>query len=1012
MAIMSALEAFFGDLPLPLLEVWGRCSFIVCSVLMICAFGGITFKPHGQWGVGHERQAWDAQAFLCIPLTFVLVIVAGYIGSFIVLVPGAQTLESLKDLMVFLCIVLFGYPALITVPFAYGVSDLVEGVPPEFLVDWLPGYFMNPACFWLAHQLIGRAPDFRRASTWLGYLAFVATFMALEPALWGLFCSTQFTPEISYRTVVPALIFTTAITWVMAPLAMLVALPLARKAGLYWSDIPGHVRERTWGRDAWTAQAGRDDGATAPIAVSGVPIRMVLVTPFIVLVLMMVGITAYVTLRSAAADADKLAMQLHRAVARNISLLLDEQLLRAEAGHASGDVARIGELLRSLPIAQYGRALVVDRSGRIVASSSATNDPVVQLAIEGVRPHLGSLSERDPSALIRFHQVTMKPLARETWLAQALAYRDRHGTDVQWLLVTAMPESFYLAGIRAGNSRSAMVFSVALLLSLAVAAMLASIVTAPLRRVVLATQALARGELAEPVPTGRITELATLSGSFNRMADRLKSSFQELRQHRDHLEELVRERTAALREAKESADEANRAKSTFLASISHEIRTPMNAILGFGQLMERESDLSARDRERLGRILASGNHLLELINNVLDMSKIEAGRAELKLASFDLHAVIAQVEAMVRGVIEGHGGTFSVEGVSTLPSHVCSDAGKLRQALINLLGNAAKFATPGHVRLCASSETEGDVAVLHLQVRDEGPGIAADELAKIFEPFERADNGRTAQLGTGLGLPISRGFARLMGGDITVRSALGEGTTFELTIRAKLASSAAEAIEHAYAGRILGLAPEHAPVKVLVVDDERDNRVALSRLLSSVGIEVVQASDGQDAVAQFEAARPAFVLMDMKMANMNGLEATRLIRATAHGANAPIFVLSASVLETESAEVREAGANGFIAKPFRASEIYEALEQHLGIRFVREAVDGASRSEAALTRAEVEALGAATVAALRRTVEAGYAQRVPSVLAGCGAEHARTVAALCKLADSLEVEKLMKLVCP
>ena len=211
-AIVDAIEAGFAAIPLPLLEVWGRLAYWLGFALMILAYGRFTSRPGGRWGIGRERQTWNAHAFSAIPLTFVLIIITGYLGSFFVLVPGAQTLESLKDLVVFLCVVLFGYPALVTVPFAYGLSDLIEGVPPEFLLDWLPGYFINPACFWIAYQLLGKNPDFRRARTWAAYLGFVLIFLAIEPALWGYLCSDQFTPAISYRTVTPALFFTTGIT--------------------------------------------------------------------------------------------------------------------------------------------------------------------------------------------------------------------------------------------------------------------------------------------------------------------------------------------------------------------------------------------------------------------------------------------------------------------------------------------------------------------------------------------------------------------------------------------------------------------------------------------------------------------------------------------------------------------------------------------------------------------------------------------------------------------------------
>jgi len=227
-AIVTWYEMIVGSVPLPLLEVLGRFSYIVGLFLAFCAFGGFTFRIGEHWGFGRARQTWNVHAFLSVPLTFVLIIASGYIGSFIVLVPGAQTFESLKDLVVLLSVVLLGYPALITVPFAYGLSDLIEGVPPEFLLAWLPGYFINPAYFWIAYQFIGKNPDFRMGRTWWRYLIAAVLFMALEPVLWGYVCSDQFPSGISYHSITPALFFTTSITWVMGPVAFLAALPLAQ----------------------------------------------------------------------------------------------------------------------------------------------------------------------------------------------------------------------------------------------------------------------------------------------------------------------------------------------------------------------------------------------------------------------------------------------------------------------------------------------------------------------------------------------------------------------------------------------------------------------------------------------------------------------------------------------------------------------------------------------------------------------------------------------------------------
>jgi PAS domain S-box-containing protein len=519
------LESTFRNLPLALLEVWGRFSYIVGFALAIYAFCGLTFRLGRQWGFGREQQAWDGKAFLAIPLTFLLIIVTGYLGSFVVLVPGAQTLESLKDLVVFVCIMIFGYPALITVPFAYGLSDLIEGVPPEFLLDWLPGYFINPTCFWIGYQMFGKDPDFRRLQVWGKYLLFVTIFLTLEPVLWGYICADKFTAGISYRTITPALFFTTSITWLLAPLAMLGALPLARRFGLFWAEIPGHVKEHAIGLKARTWEAGKGEQTGAVAADGHWPIRMFLLAPFIVLMLVMVGTTAYTTLRSAETDATKLATRLHQEISENINLRLDDFLARQPDtfDRARGD--ELGALLKNLPVTRDGSAFILDRAGTVVASA-ADGDPVMAHAIERLIAEYKNLEHLESGFQFRFDHVSADPLSRETWLAYANSYHGRGRAD--WILVTMMPEAYYLAGVRAGNSRSAMVFAVALLLSLGVAAALASTVTAPLRRIVQATRAMARGDLDQRVPPSGLDELGALAESFNDMAAQLKQSFDDL----------------------------------------------------------------------------------------------------------------------------------------------------------------------------------------------------------------------------------------------------------------------------------------------------------------------------------------------------------------------------------------------------------------------------------------------------------------------------------------------------
>ena len=527
-AIIAWYEDFFSAIPLPLLEVWGRFAYIVGLLLTICAFGGFTFRIGERWGFGRARQSWDAKAFLSIPLTFVLIVATGYIGSFIVLVPGAQTFESLKDLVVLLSVVLLGYPALITIPFAYGLSDLIEGVPPDFLLAWLPGYFINPACFWIAHQFIGKNPDFLTGRTWGRYLAAAVLFMMLEPVLWGYVCSDQFPSGISYHSITPALFFTTSITWLLGPAAFLVALPLARRFGWFWAEIPGRVRERAIGSSEWSWESGRGEtsGDTAPMQ-EGLPIRIFIFTPFILLVLVMVGATAIAALRSADDDAATLATRLHHEMSVNLRMRLGDYLARAASPIDAQREDTLVSMLRSQAVGTNGRAFILDGSGKMIASSAPDGDPVVESAVAALARHTGPSGLSAQATQFQFDHVTARPLSRETWLTYATPYRE-DSAGRHWVLVTAMPEAFYLAGLRAANSRSALVFAVALVLSLVLAAALASMVTSPLRHIANATRAMARGDLNVRVPGSKLEELGALTATFNDMAAKLKKSFDDL----------------------------------------------------------------------------------------------------------------------------------------------------------------------------------------------------------------------------------------------------------------------------------------------------------------------------------------------------------------------------------------------------------------------------------------------------------------------------------------------------
>lgn len=402
----------------------------------------------------------------------------------------------------------------------------------------------------------------------------------------------------------------------------------------------------------------------------------------------------------------------------------------------------------------------------------------------------------------------------------------------------------------------------------------------------------------------------------------------------------VRRREAAERRAQA----ANEAKSAFLADISHEIRTPMNAILGYAQLLARDESLTSAQRRSLEIIDRSGEHLIELINDVLEMSRIEAGHATVQVDDIDLNDLLESLVAVFGYQASSKQLELSLEIAPDVPWAVRTDGGKLREILLNLISNAIKFTHQGFVRVKAQVSEPGETQLkLRFIVEDSGIGIAAQNVNRIFDAFHRAQDSDRVIEGTGLGLTISQRYAALLGGGLTVESKHGAGSRFQLDISVERGNP--ERVEAAAQSRAHAtLASGQGPFKVLVVDDHEANRLYLSRLLEAVGIEAQRASDGAEAVEAFEQWQPDAILMDLRMPRVDGFEATKRIRKLPGGANVPIVAVTASVFGDEQRRIAEAGMNAFVRKPFRESEIFDQLSHLAGVRFVykgksRDAVD-------------------------------------------------------------------------
>ena len=426
----------------------------------------------------------------------------------------------------------------------------------------------------------------------------------------------------------------------------------------------------------------------------------------------------------------------------------------------------------------------------------------------------------------------------------------------------------------------------------------------------------------------------------------------KLRTANDELEQRVQKRTAELEDAKLAADSANLAKSEFLANMSHELRTPLNGILGYAQILERSPALTEKEHKGIDIIHQCGKHLLTLINDILDLSKIEARKMELYPKDFHFLLFLQGVVEICRIRAEQKRIDFTYQPSDELPSGVHADEKRLRQVLINLLGNAIKFTDAGGVTFKVSVISENSTSKIRFQIEDTGVGMTLQQIEKIFLPFEQVGSSEKQSEGTGLGLAISQNVVALMGTTIQVQSEQKKGSIFWFEVELPLAEDWTQTPKVAQQNIVIGLRSEKR--KILIVDDRWENRSVVENLLKPIGFEIFEASNGQEGLDKAFELQPDLIITDLAMPVMDGIAMTKYLRTQVDFKDVPIIISSASVFDFHRQQALDAGCDDFLPKPIEAKELFLQLKNHLQLTWIYQSEYGlAAKNQNTLVEVEM-----------------------------------------------------------